>query len=166
MTVSPTCPCRPAWPDIPVRQRRHGCRFGRRLHPSDRQEPGVSIPSQEPPTTSATAPGRTMKAIVRDRYGPADVLELREVEVPRAGDGEVLVRVRAAGLDRGAWHIMAGMPYLMRIAGFGVRAPKHAGLGSDVAGVVEAVGAGVTALQAGDAVFGTCGPASRAASFA
>ena len=126
----------------------------------------MSIPSQEPPTTSATAPGRPMKAIVRDRYGPADVLELRDVEVPRAGEGEVLVRVRAAGLDRGAWHIMAGMPYLMRLAGFGIRAPKHAGLGSDVAGVVEAVGAGVSALQAGDAVFGTCGPSSRAASFA
>jgi len=126
----------------------------------------VSIPSQEPPTTSATAPGRTMKAIVRDRYGAADVLELRDVEVPRAGEGEVLVRVRAAGLDRGAWHIMAGMPYLMRLAGFGVRAPKHPGLGSDVAGVIEEVGAGVSALHAGDAVFGTCGPSSRAASFA
>ncbi len=126
----------------------------------------MSIPSREQPTASATAPGRTMKAIVRDRYGPADVLELRDAEVPRPGDGEVLVRVRGAGLDRGAWHIMAGMPYLMRLAGFGVRAPKHAGLGSDVAGVVEQVGAGVSALQAGDAVFGTCGPSSRAASFA
>ena len=107
-----------------------------------------------------------MKAIVRDRYGSADVLELRDVEVPRAGDGEVLLRVRAAGLDRGTWHIMAGVPYLMRPAGFGVRAPKRPGLGSDVAGVVEEVGAGVTGLQAGDTVFGTCGPASKAASFA
>jgi NADPH:quinone reductase-like Zn-dependent oxidoreductase len=107
-----------------------------------------------------------MKAIVRERYGSADVLELRDVEVPRPDDGEVLLRVRAAGLDRGAWHIMAGMPYLMRLAGFGVRRPKRGGLGSDVAGVVEEVGAGVTALQPGDAVFGTCGPAARAASFA
>jgi NADPH:quinone reductase-like Zn-dependent oxidoreductase len=103
---------------------------------------------------------------VRDRYGSADVLELREVEVPRAGEGEVLLAVRAAGLDRGAWHIMAGMPYVMRLAGFGVRRPKSAGLGSDVAGVVEELGAGVTGLRPGDPVYGTCGPSSRAASFA
>jgi NADPH:quinone reductase-like Zn-dependent oxidoreductase len=115
---------------------------------------------------TAAAPSRTMKAVVRDRYGSADVLELRDVEVPRPGEGEVLLVVRAAGLDRGAWHVMAGMPYLMRLAGFGVRKPKQAGLGSDVAGVVEEVGASVTGLRPGDAVFGTCGPASRAASFA
>jgi NADPH:quinone reductase-like Zn-dependent oxidoreductase len=107
-----------------------------------------------------------MQAIVRDRYGSADVLELRDIEVPCPGDGEVLLRVHAASLDRGAWHIMAGMPYAIRLAGFGVRRPKNAGLGSDVAGIVEAVGAGVTALRPGDAVFGTCGPSSRAASFA
>jgi NADPH:quinone reductase-like Zn-dependent oxidoreductase len=115
---------------------------------------------------TAAAPNRTMKAIVRDRYGSADVLELRDVEVPRPGEGEVLLAVRAAGLDRGAWHVMAGMPYVMRLAGFGVRKPEHVGLGSDVAGVVEEVGAGVTGLRPGDAVFGTCGPASGAASFA
>jgi NADPH:quinone reductase-like Zn-dependent oxidoreductase len=107
-----------------------------------------------------------MKAIVRERYGSADVLEYRDVPVPVPGDGEVLLRVRAAGLDRGAWHMMAGMPYVMRLAGFGVRRPKNAGLGSDVAGVVEQVGNGVTALSAGDAVFGTCGPAAKAAAFA
>lgn len=107
-----------------------------------------------------------MKAIVRDRYGSADVLELRDVEVPSFGDDEVLLAVRAAGLDRGAWHIMAGLPYLIRLAGFGVRRPKQAGLGSDVAGVVEQVGAGVAGLRPGDEVFGTCGPAARAASFA
>jgi len=107
-----------------------------------------------------------MKAVVRDRYGSADVLELRDVEVPRPGEDEVLLAVRAAGLDRGAWHIMAGMPYLMRLAGFGVRKPKQPGLGSDVAGVVEEVGAGVSGLRPGDAVFGTCGPAAKAASFA
>jgi NADPH:quinone reductase-like Zn-dependent oxidoreductase len=65
------------------------------------------------------------------------------------------VRVRAAGLDRGAWHIMAGLPYLIRIAGYGVRAPKAAGLGTELAGVIEAVGANVTGWQPGDAVFGT-----------
>src|ERR671910_2861840 len=93
---------------------------------------------------TAAAANRTMKAVVRDRYGSADVLELRDVEVPRTGEDEVLLAVRAAGLDRGAWHVMAGMPYLMRLAGFGVRKPKQAGLGSDVAGGGGEGGAGVT----------------------
>jgi NADPH:quinone reductase-like Zn-dependent oxidoreductase len=97
-----------------------------------------------------------MNAIVRDRYGAADVLRLEEVEVPDVGDEEVLVRVRAAGLDRGAWHVMAGLPYLIRCAGYGLRRPKVAGLGSELAGVVEAVGANVTGLEPGEAVFGTC----------
>jgi NADPH:quinone reductase-like Zn-dependent oxidoreductase len=102
------------------------------------------------------ARGRTMKAIVRDRYGSADVLHLSDVEVPEVGDEEVLVRVRAAGLDRGAWHIMAGLPYLLRVAGYGLRRPKNPGLGSELAGVVEAVGANVTGIAPGEAVFGTC----------
>jgi NADPH:quinone reductase-like Zn-dependent oxidoreductase len=97
-----------------------------------------------------------MKAIVRERYGSADVLHLRDVDLPRVGDEEVLVRIRAAGLDRGAWHIMAGLPYLLRSAGYGLRRPKIAGLGSELAGVVEAVGAKVTGLEPGEAVFGTC----------
>jgi NADPH:quinone reductase-like Zn-dependent oxidoreductase len=97
-----------------------------------------------------------MKAIVRDRYGSADVVRLEDVELPRAGDDEVLVRVRAAGLDRGVWHIMAGLPYLIRAAGYGLRRPKTAGLGTEFAGVVEAVGTNVTELRPGDAVFGTC----------
>ena len=100
--------------------------------------------------------GRTMRAIVRDRYGSADVLRLADVKLPEVGDEDVLVRVRAAGLDRGAWHIMAGLPYLIRIAGYGVRKPRTAGLGTELAGVVEAVGANVTQLQPGEAVFGTC----------
>ena len=100
--------------------------------------------------------GQTMKAIVRDRYGSADVLRLSDVEVPDVGDEQVLVRVRAAGLDRGAWHIMAGLPYLIRLAGYGLRKPKTAGLGSEMAGVVEAVGATVSGLHPGEAVFGTC----------
>ena len=97
-----------------------------------------------------------MKAIVRDRYGSADVLRLSDVEVPEVSDEEVLVHVRAAGLDRGAWHVMAGLPYLLRAAGYGLRRPNVAGLGSELAGVVEAVGAKVTGLEPGEAVFGTC----------
>src|SRR4051794_21766680 len=99
------------------------------------------------------ARGRTMKAIVRDRYGSPDVLALRDVELPEVADDEVLVRVRAAGLDRGAWHIMAGLPYLIRIAGYGLRAPKVAGLGTELAGVIEVVGSHVTELQPGERVY-------------
>ena len=96
-----------------------------------------------------------MKAVVRDRYGSADVLQLRDVDVPEVGVDDVLVRVHAAGIDRGAWHIMAGLPYLIRLVGYGVRRPKAAGLGSEVAGVVEGVGAQVTGLRPGDSVYGT-----------
>jgi NADPH:quinone reductase-like Zn-dependent oxidoreductase len=97
-----------------------------------------------------------MKAIVRDRYGSPDVLRVTDVALPEVGDDEVLVRIRAAGLDRGAWHIMTGLPYLLRTAGYGLRRPTVAGLGSELAGVVEAVGAKVTGLEPGEAVFGTC----------
>ena len=95
-----------------------------------------------------------MRAIVRDRYGPADVLELRHVDRPVVGDDEVLLRVRAAGVDQGVWHLMAGLPYPIRLAGYGLRAPKNPVLGADVAGVVEAIGSGVTSFQPGDEVFG------------
>ncbi|MPZ93231.1 MAG: zinc-binding dehydrogenase [Actinobacteria bacterium] len=95
-----------------------------------------------------------MKAIVHDEYGNADGLELREIDRPEVGDGEVLVKVHAAGVDRGVWHVMTGLPYPIRLAGFGLRAPKNPVLGSDVAGVVEAVGDDVTAFRPGDEVFG------------
>lgn len=95
-----------------------------------------------------------MKAIVQDTYGSADVLELREIDVPQVADDEVLVRVHAAGVDRGVWHLMAGLPYPIRIAGYGVRAPKHPVPGMDLAGVVEAVGEDVTGFVPGDEVFG------------
>src|SRR5438046_10429403 len=98
-----------------------------------------------------------MKAIVQDRYGSPDVLQVRDIDRPVVGDDDVLVRVRAAGVDQGVWHLMAGLPYLMRVAGFGLRAPKSPVRGSDVAGRVEAVGANVTRFQPGDEVFGTCG---------
>src|SRR3712207_1170043 len=67
----------------------------------------------------------TMKAIVRYRYGSPDVLELRDIDKPEIADDEVLVHVHAAGVDRGVWHIMAGLPYPIRLAGYGLRAPKN-----------------------------------------
>jgi NADPH:quinone reductase-like Zn-dependent oxidoreductase len=95
-----------------------------------------------------------MKAIVRDKYGASDVLELKDIDKPEIGDDEVLVRVHAAGVDRGVWHVMAGLPYPIRLAGYGLRAPKNPVIGSDVAGVVEAVGKSVSRFQRGDEVFG------------
>jgi len=96
-----------------------------------------------------------MKAVVQDRYGTADVLELRDVVRPRVGDDDVLVRVHAAGVDPGVWHLMTGLPYLVRLA-FGFRRPKNPVRGMDLAGRVDAVGANVTRFQVGDEVFGTC----------
>jgi NADPH:quinone reductase-like Zn-dependent oxidoreductase len=96
-----------------------------------------------------------MKAIVQDAYGSADVLELREIDKPEPNDGEVLLRVHAAGVDPGVWHLMTGRPYLVRAMGFGLRAPKVRVRGRDVAGVVESTGGNVTRFKAGDEVFGT-----------
>jgi NADPH:quinone reductase-like Zn-dependent oxidoreductase len=95
-----------------------------------------------------------MKAIAQRAYGTADVLELRDVEKPAIGDDEVLVRVRAAGVDRGVVHVMTGLPYPIRLAGYGLRAPKNPVLGMDLAGIVEAVGKDVTRFGRGDEVFG------------
>ncbi|GLX09331.1 NAD(P)-dependent alcohol dehydrogenase [Microbispora sp. NBRC 16548] len=103
-----------------------------------------------------------MKAIVQDAYGPADVLRLRDVDRPAIGDEEVLVEVRAAAVDPGVWVLMTGRPYLMRLAGFGMRRPKVAVRGRDVAGVVAAVGARVTRFQPGQEVYGTCESGSYA----
>jgi NADPH:quinone reductase-like Zn-dependent oxidoreductase len=97
-----------------------------------------------------------MKAIVQDAYGSPDALQLREIDTPVVGGDEVLLRVHAAGLDQGVWHIMAGLPYPIRLAGYGLRAPKNPVPGSDAAGRVEAVGKNVTWFQRGDEVFGTC----------
>ncbi|HEX5511205.1 MAG TPA: NAD(P)-dependent alcohol dehydrogenase [Actinomycetales bacterium] len=95
-----------------------------------------------------------MKALVQDRYGTADVLEFRDIQTPSPREGEVLVRVVAAGMDRGAWHFMAGEPYLMRLLGFGLRAPSVAVPGTNFAGVVEAVGPDVSQFEPGDEVYG------------
>jgi NADPH:quinone reductase-like Zn-dependent oxidoreductase len=103
---------------------------------------------------SPVLPGETMQAILQTGYGSADVFRLDEIARPAIGDGEVLLRVHAAGLDRGTWHFMAGQPYLLRLAGFALRAPKHPVPGLDVAGTVVAAGAGVTRFEVGDAVFG------------
>ena len=95
-----------------------------------------------------------MKAIVQDTYGSTDVLRLRDIDQPEIAADEVLVRVHAAGVDRGVWHLMTGMPYPIRLAGYGLRAPKTPVPGSDLAGVVEAAGSGVTRFRPGDEVFG------------
>lgn len=106
--------------------------FDRSAQPSDG--------SAEP--MPATAGAETMKAIVQDEYGtaPEEVLRLAEIARPTIADDEILVRVRAASVDRGTWHLMAGLPYPMRLAGFGLRTPKATNPGRSVAGTVEAVG--------------------------
>jgi NADPH:quinone reductase-like Zn-dependent oxidoreductase len=105
--------------------------------------------------SDVTAEG-TMQAIVQDTYGSADVLRLARIARPEMGDNEVLLRVRAASVHIGDWHVMTGLPYLLRVVGFGFRAPKARVRGTDVAGTVEAVGQNVTRFEAGDEVFGTC----------
>ena len=102
-----------------------------------------------------------MKAIVQDRYGSAEALEFRDIEEPKVGENDVLVRVHAAGAGPDVWHLMTGMPYMARPM-IGFRRPKIAVRGWDVAGTVEAVGANVTAFRPGDEVMGT----AEAGSFA
>jgi NADPH:quinone reductase-like Zn-dependent oxidoreductase len=96
---------------------------------------------------------QAMRAIVQDRFGPPDVLELRQVEQPQAGQAEVLVRVRAASVNPADWYAMAGIPWVARPQ-MGLRRPRTSRVGLDLAGVVAAVGAGVTRLRPGDEVFG------------
>ena len=95
-----------------------------------------------------------MKAVVQDRYGDADVLAVRDIPEPVPAEDEVLIRVRSAGVDPGAWHLMTGRPYLVRL-GFGLRRPKVRVRGRDVAGIVEAVGRDVTGFTPGEDVYGT-----------
>ena len=103
---------------------------------------------------SAPAHQTTMKAIVRERYGPPDVLELRDVERPAIDDDSILVRVRAASINAYDWHMMRGRPSLVRVVA-GLRKPKSSAMGIDVAGQVEAVGKNVTQFRPGDEVFGS-----------
>ena len=94
-----------------------------------------------------------MQAIVQRTYGSADVLGLAEIDKPEIATNEVLVKVHAAGLDRGTWHLMTGLPYLVRLA-FGFRAPKNPVPGLDVAGTIVAIGSDATRFKVGDEVFG------------
>ena len=95
-----------------------------------------------------------MKAVVQRRYGPPDVLRVEEIDRPAPAHGQVLLRVRAASVNPADWHAIRGRPFLVRMVGYGLRTPTHGTPGTDVAGVVEAVGADVTGLQPGDEVFG------------
>ena len=95
-----------------------------------------------------------MKAIVQERYGSPDVLELREIDKPNVKDDEVLVRVHAASVHADVWHIMKGVPYVLRIMGAGLRKPKNRVPGTDLAGHVESVGRNVTRFRPGEEVFG------------
>lgn len=94
-----------------------------------------------------------MQAMVRDEYGTADGLRVAQLARPAPGAGEVLVQIEAAGLDRGAWHLMTGKPYLLRLV-FGVRRPRNPVLGRELAGRVVEVGEAVTRFAEGDEVFG------------
>ena len=107
-------------------------------------------PANAPPVK----PGTTMAALVQDEYGQAeDVLRLEQINHPEIAAGEALVRVHAAGVDRGAWHVMTGLPYPVRLVA-GIRTPKSRVRGTEFAGQVAAVGPGVTGLAVGDEVFG------------
>lgn len=95
-----------------------------------------------------------MRAIVQDRYGSADALKLRDIDPPAVTEHQVRVRVHAAGVDRGVWHLMTGLPYLTRLV-YGLRRPRTPVPGTDLAGAVAAVGTSVTRFAPGDQVFGT-----------
>ncbi len=108
-----------------------------------------------PANTEPVPPGAaTMAAMVQNRYGEAeDVLRMEQIDRPAVGAGDVLVRVHAAGLDKGAWHLMSGLPYPVRLVA-GIRAPKSRVRGMEFAGRVAAVGQDVTGFKVGDEVFG------------
>jgi NADPH:quinone reductase-like Zn-dependent oxidoreductase len=104
--------------------------------------------------TTTASQDTAMKAIVQRAYGPASTLELAEAPVPAIAPDEVLIEVCAAGVDRGVWHLMMGMPYLIRVMGFGFTKPKTTIPGFDVSGRVVEIGSDVTRFEIGDEVFG------------
>jgi NADPH:quinone reductase-like Zn-dependent oxidoreductase len=101
----------------------------------------------------------TMKAVVNRCYGSPDIVTIEDVAKPVPGDGQVLVKVRAASLNAGDWHTLRGEPYFIRPLSTGMGRPSRPGLGMDYAGVVEAVGKNVTQFRPGDEVFGGRGGA-------
>jgi NADPH:quinone reductase-like Zn-dependent oxidoreductase len=115
---------------------------------SERQQAAASGEAALPGPTEST-----MRAIVQDGYGSAGVLRLARIARPGIGGSEVLLRVHAAGLDRGRWHLMTGRPYLLRLV-VGIRGPRNPVQGLDVAGTIVAAGPGVTRFTVGDEVFG------------
>jgi len=115
---------------------------------SEGQPTEVGVDANSPGTAE-----NTMRAIVQDTYGSADVLRLARITPPEIAEDEVLLHVHAAGLDRGTWHLMTGRPHLLRLVS-GIRRPKNPVPGVDVAGTVVAVGSAVTRFSAGDEVFG------------
>ena len=96
----------------------------------------------------------TMRAIVQRAYGSSETLQLGQIARPTIKADQVLVEVHAAGVDRGVWHLMTGLPYLVRLMGFGFRRPKQPVPGADVAGRIVAVGKDVDRFTVGDEVFG------------
>ena len=112
----------------------------------------------DPPATSTAGTDITMQAVVQERYSsdPEAVLAVAAVARPTIGDHDVLVKVAVAGVDMGTWHCMTGLPYAMRLTGFGLRSPKALNPGRALAGTVETVGRSVTSLSPGDEVYGSC----------
>ncbi|HEY3529178.1 MAG TPA: NAD(P)-dependent alcohol dehydrogenase [Nocardioides sp.] len=111
--------------------------------------------AQAPPISKAqrSVDAETMRAVVRLRYGGVKMIEIEQILRTRSTPDEVLLRVEVAGLDRGAWHLMTGRPFLLRLA-FGFLRPRQRGLGREVSGTVLEVGAAVTKFSVGDEVFG------------
>ncbi len=105
-------------------------------------------------TATSNTTRMPMKAIMQDTYGTVDVLEQRDIDRPAIHDDEVLLRVRAAGVNPADWAIMNGLPYIARPV-YGLLRPKNSVRGTDVAGIVEAVGSNVTRFHPGDEVFGS-----------
>ncbi|WP_245916940.1 NAD(P)-dependent alcohol dehydrogenase [Nocardioides gansuensis] len=118
----------------------------------------ATTPAPQTFSTTGSTAGSTdatrMRAVVQDSYGGAEVLVPSDVPVPAIAPDEVLLRVHAAGLDRGTWHLMSGRPRLLRIMGFGLRRPKQRIAGIDACGTVVEVGARVTRFAVGDEVYG------------